>query len=370
MPLYIYQYPSWPQLHWDEIPIQKLLGELRYIQGKLSFQRQQMGMDAKGTALLETLTLDVVRSSEIEDERMDYNKVRSSIAKKLGLPSPEIEGQDPSIDGMVDIVLDAAINSGSPLSHELLCSWHASLFPVGYSGLKKIEVAKYRSGEMQIVSGAMGKEIIHYQAIEAKKVAAEMGIFLDWVNGTNEYDPIIKAAIAHLWFIIIHPFDDGNGRIARAITDMLLSRAEPGEERLYSMSNQILKERKAYYKVLQEVQYSDGNISAWLIWFLNCLKAALLDCEKIFRTTKSKTEFWNMHTNTALNARQRLIINKLFDGFRGKLKTSKWAKINKCSHDTALRDINDLIGKGILQKEDGGGRSTTYILVAPFDNIE
>ena len=241
--------------------------------------------------------------------------------------------------------------------------WHAALFPTGYSGLYQIEVGRYRTGEMQIISGAMGKEKIHYEAVSAQDLQTEMNQFLAWINNDNLLDPVIKAAIAHFWFIIIHPFDDGNGRIARAIADMLLARAEKSTERFYSMSSQILAERKQYYEVLQKVQHSDGDITDWLVWFLNCLQKSLLQTTVTVQKILLKASFWNAHETTDLNQRQHLMLNKLLDGFEGKLKTSKWAKIAKCSPDTALRDIRDLIQKGILQQEKEGGRSTNYEMV-------
>lgn len=250
------------------------------------------------------------------------------------------------------------------LTDERLFGWHSALFPAGYSGMHKIETARYRSGEMQIVSGAMGKERVHCEAVAAHLVKQEMDKFLSWFNEDITIDPVLKAAIAHFWFIIIHPFDDGNGRIARAISDLLLARADGSSERFYSMSSQILVERKQYYEVLQKVQHSSVDITDWLDWFLHCLKNALLATENTLQKILCKTEFWKIHENTELNARQRLMLNKLSDGFDGKLKSSKWAKIAKCSPDTALRDIKDLIEKGILRQEQQGGRSTNYALTA------
>ena len=321
-----------------------------------------LGFATKEEASLSTLTLDVIKSSEIEGEKLDYDQVRSSIARRLGINIAGLIPTNRNVDGIVEMMLDATQNYKRALTKKRLYGWHSALFPTGYSGMHKIEVGSFRSGEMQIVSGAMGKERIHYEAISAMLVKEEMNRFLSWFNEKDKIDPVLKAAIAHFWFIIIHPFDDGNGRIARAIADLMLARADRTTERFYSMSNQIMTERKKYYEILQKVQHSTGDITEWLDWFLNCLKNSLLSTEKTLQKILRKTEFWNVHEKTELNERQRLMLNKIFDGFDGKLKTSKWAKIAKCSPDTALRDIKDLIEKGILQQEQEGGRSTNYEL--------
>lgn len=338
-----------------------------------------LGFAAKEEASLQTLTLDVMKSSEIEGEKLEYNQVRSSIARRLGINIGGLVNTNRNVEGVVEMMLDATQNYLKPLSSERLYGWHAALFPTGYSGLHNIEVGRYRSGEMQIVSGAMGKERVHYEAIPALNVKSEMDKFLEWFNAStattsisgysknlNEnpsLDPVLKAAIAHFWFIIIHPFDDGNGRIARAITDLMLARADGTSERYYSMSSQILIERKEYYEILQKVQHSDGDITDWLYWFLNCLKNSLLTTQSALQQIFSKAEFWRIHEKTVFNERQRFMLNKLLDGIEGKMKSSKWAKMAKCSPDTALRDIQDLMDKGILRKEPQGGRSTNYELV-------
>jgi len=321
-----------------------------------------LGFAAKEEAKLTTLTIDVIKSSEIEGEKLNYEQVRSSIARRLGMNVAGLIHSGRNVDGIVDMMLDATQNYHLPLTQERLFSWNASLFPTGFSGLHKLEVGTYRSGEMNIVSGAMGKEKVHYEAIPAKKVKSEMDKFLNWFNDNSKMDPVLKAAIAHFWFIIIHPFDDGNGRIARAISDLMLTRADASPERYYSMSNQIQMERKHYYAMLQKVQHSRGDLTEWLDWFLHCLKNSLLTTGTILQKVLRKAEFWKIHENTELNERQRLVLNKLFDGFDGKLKSSKWAKIARCSPDTALRDIKDLIEKGILRQEQQGGRSTNYEL--------
>ncbi len=363
MAKYIYQYENWTDFTWNETEVNILFGEVRNLQGKISGQMNALGFSSKEEAALNTLTLDVVKSSEIEGEQLNYDQVRSSIARRLGINNAGLIPSNRNIEGIVDMTLDATQHYADPLTNERLFGWHAALFPTGYSGLYQIDVGRYRTGEMQIVSGAMGKEKIHYEAVSAQGLQTEMNKFLVWINNNNLLDPVLKAAIAHFWFIIIHPFDDGNGRIARAIADMLLARAEKSTERFYSMSSQTLIERKQYYEVLQKVQHSDGDITDWLVWFLNCLQKSLLQTTVTVQKILLKASFWNAHETTDLNQRQHLMLNKLLDGFEGKLKTSKWAKIAKCSPDTALRDIRDLIHKGILQQEKEGGRSTNYELV-------
>jgi Fic family protein len=363
MPKYIYQYGQWPEFKWNEKEIQVILGKVRHLQGKIIGQMETLGFFDKQEAVLSTLTLDVLKSSEIEGEKLNYEQVRSSIARKLGLEFAGMVHTDRNIEGVVEMMLDATQRYGEPLEQERLFGWHAALFPTGWSGMHKIDIGCYRKGEMQVVSGAMGKEKVLYDAPSHEVVEKEMEVFLNWINDDNKTDGVLKAAIAHFWFIIIHPFDDGNGRIARAISDMLLARSENSSQRFYSLSNQILTEKKVYYEVLQKVQYSEGDITEWLDWFLNCLYSALISTEETLKRVLQKAYFWDKHKETTLNSRQRLMLNKLLDGFDGKLKTSKWAKIAKCSADTALRDIKDLIEKGILKQENSGGRSTNYGLV-------
>lgn len=363
MAKYIYQYKNWADFTWEEKTIQKVFGEVRHLQGTIAGQMSSIGFSTKNEANLTTLTLDVVKSSEIEGEQLNYEQVRSSIARRLGLDVAGLVPIDRNVEGVVEMMLDATQNYLQPLTEDRLFGWHSSLFPTGRSGMYKIKVGNYRTGVMQIVSGAMGKEKIHYEAVEAKLVKQEMDKFFTWLNNDQtDLDLVLKSAIAHFWFIIIHPFDNGNGRIARAISDLLLSRSDGSTERFYSMSSQILVERKRYYEILQKVQHSDGDITEWLEWFLTCLKNALLETQNTLKKVVDKIEFWKHHEHTALNERQRLMLNKLLDGFEGKLKSSKWAKINKCSTDTALRDIKDLMEKGILKQEEQGGRSTNYEL--------
>lgn len=362
MAKYIYDYTNWTAFTWKDKNINIVFGEVRLRQGKIIGQMNALGFSEKEEARLNALTMDVVKSSEIEGEWLNYDQVRSSIARRLGINTAGLVTSNRHIEGIVEMMLDATQRYNQPLTEERLLGWHAALFPIGFSGPYKIEVGRYRTGEMQVVSGAMGKEKVHYEAIKPEVVKAEMDIFLDWFNNDTSMDLVLKAAIAHFWFIIIHPFDDGNGRIARAITDMLLARAENSAERFYSMSSQILIERKEYYKVLQKVQYSTGDITEWLEWFLNCLKNAMLASENISQKILFKAEFWNKHQQTPINERQRLLLNKILDGFEGKLQTSKWAKIAKVSTDTALRDIKDLIAKGILNQTNEGGRNANYEL--------
>lgn len=359
---YIYQYEQWPHFKWDEEEIQVVLGKVRHLQGKVFGQMGAMGFSIKQETMISTLTLDVLKSSEIEGEILNYEQVRSSIARSLGLEYAGMVHGDRNVEGVVEMMLDATQRYHEPLDHERIFGWHAALFPTGWSGIHRIDTGCYRKDEMQVVSGALGKEKIYYEAPPPDVVKKEMDTFLEWINSETKIDGVLKSAIAHFWFIIIHPFDDGNGRIARAISDMLLARSEDSPQRFYSFSNQILIEKKIYYETLQKVQHSTGDITKWVDWFLNCLHRALISTEETLKRVLYKTEFWDRHKETILNSRQRLMLNKLLDGFEGKLRTSKWAKITKCSADTALRDIKDLIEKGILKPEGSGGRSTNYEL--------
>ena len=363
MTKYIYQYPSWNNFTWDENKIQVILGKVRYMQGKLLGQMSSLGFSIKEQTHLTNLTLDVLKSSEIEGEKLNEDQVRSSIARRLGM---EYAGMTPSgrdVEGVVEMMLDATQKCKDPLDEDRLFGWHAALFPGGRSGMYKIVTGRYRDGEVQVVSGPFGKEKVHYQAPSPETVKKEMDQFLEWFNSDTPIDPVLKVAIAHFWFIIIHPFEDGNGRIARALSDMLLSRMDEAPYRYYSLSSQILVERKQYYEILQQSQHSDGEITAWLDWFLTCLNRSLESSQELILNVLHKTMFWEKHKETDFNARQRLMLNKLLDGIDGKLRSSKWAKMAKCSADTALRDIKDLIQKGILEQEESGGRSTNYKLV-------
>ena len=362
MEKYIYQYENWTDFTWDDKAINAAFGEVKLLQGKLIGQMNSLGFSGKEEVTLSALTLDVVKSSEIEGEMLNYEQVRSSIARHLGINTAGLVPSSRHVEGVVQMMLDATQQYRLPLTEKRLLGWHAALFPTGYSGPYEIEVGRYRSGEIQVVSGAMGKEKVHYEAIKPEFVKAEMDLFLHWYNTEEKLDSVLKAAIAHFWFIIIHPFDDGNGRIGRAIADMLLSCAEKSGERFYSMSGQILIERKRYYEVLQKVQHSSGDITEWIEWFLNCLRNAMLATENTMQKVLRKAEFWKFHEHTSINERQRLMLNKLFGDFEGKLQTSKWAKITNTSNDTALRDIKDLLEKGILKQTEEGGRNANYKL--------
>jgi Fic family protein len=363
MAKYIYEHSNWTAFTWQDVSISSLFGEVRLMQGKIIGHMNALGFSAKEEATLTSLTLDVVKSSEIEGELLNFDQVRSSIARRLGINTAGLVKSSRHIEGIVEMMLDATQRYDLPLTEERLFGWHASLFPTGFSGLYKIEVGRYRTGEMQIVSGQMGKEKIHYEAVKPELVKAEMDKFLDWFNNDNSLDLVIKAAIAHFWFIIIHPFDDGNGRIGRAITDMLLAKSEGSGERFYSMSSQILEERKKYYEVLQKVQHSSRDITEWLEWFLKCLRNAMYVSEETSNLVRQKAAFWKKHDSIIFNERQRNMLNRLLDNFDGKLQTSKWAKITKTSSDTALRDIKDLVEKGILVQTNEGGRNVNYELV-------
>lgn len=361
---YIYQHENWTNFIWNEEKIRDLFGEVKYLQGQLNGIMSTIGFSQKAETLLNVFTYDILKSSEIEGEILNYDQVRSSIARRLGIETAGLVPSAHNIEGIVEMMLDATQYYENPLTEERLFGWHHALFPTGYSGAYKIDVACYRKDEMQVVSGAFGQEKIHYEAVRAENVKPEMDIFLNWLNADNSQDSMIKAAIAHFWFVTIHPFDDGNGRIAGTITDMQLARAENSSQRFYSLSSQILVEKKAYYEVLQKVQWSsDSDITEWLVFFLKCMKNALLSSEEATKHILFKATFWAKHEHTPINERQRLMLNKLLDGnFVGKLQSSKWAKICKCSQDTAIRDIKDLLNKNILIQEEDGGRSTNYKL--------
>ncbi len=363
MAKYIYEYSNWPNFTWNEKGIQELLGKVRHLQGKIFGQISSLGFSIKEATMLSALTLDVLKSSEIEGEILNYEQVRSSIARKLGLEYAGMVYSDRYVEGVVEMMLDATQNYLIPVDNERLFGWQSALFPTGRSGMHKIDVGCYRNDIMQVVSGPMGKEKVHFQAPPPEQVKKEMDVFLNWLNKDTKLDLVIKSAIAHFWFIIIHPFDDGNGRVARALSDLLLARSDDSPQRFYSLSSQILLERKVYYSILQKVQHKDGDITEWLMWFMNCLHRSLKSTEKTMNKVLYKADFWDKHKNTEINSRQRLMLNNLFDGFEGKLKSSKWAKITKCSADTALRDIKALIEKGILRQEKSGGRSTNYELI-------
>lgn len=372
MKVFIYQLNNWPNFSYRVDVFVNLLSEVRNLQGRLLGRMESLGFDLRNEATLETLTLDVLKSTEIEGEILNLEQVRSSIARRLGMEIAGSVESDRNVDGMVEMMIDATHNSFKPLTAERLFDWHAALFPTGRSGMYKITVADWRkdtTGPMQVVSGAMGKGKVHFQAPDSSLVGTEMNHFLDWFNKNIEIDLVIKAALAHLWFVTIHPFDDGNGRITRALTDMLLAQSDRSTQRFYSMSAQIRIERKQYYEILEKTQKGNLDITDWIKWFLNCLINTLKSTDTILNRVLFKADFWNRHA-TVINERQKKLLNKILDGFEGKLTSSKWAKIAKCSKDTAIRDINDLISKNILQKEEAGGRSTNYELKKmPAGNI-
>ncbi len=361
--VYIHQQDNWPYFTWDNKRVLLKLGETRNLQGKLLGKMETLGFDLQNEAVLDTLTLDVIKSSEIEGEFLEKEQVRSSIARRLGLDIAGSVYSERNVEGVVEMMLDATQRYSTPLNSDRLFDWHAALFPTGRSNMYKITVADWRKGPMHVVSGPIGKEKVHYEAPKPELVAKEMSSFLYWFENEDGLDLVLKAAIAHLWFVTIHPFDDGNGRITRAITDMLLARSDKSIQRFYSMSAQIRVERKEYYNILEKTQKGHLDITEWILWFLNCLTNAINATEDILSKVLYKAEFWKLHSTTILNERQQKMINKLLDGFNGKLTSSKWGKINKCSQDTALRDIQDLIKKNILHKEASGGRSTNYELV-------
>jgi len=365
MSVFIHQQINWPNFTWNNDEIVNLLSEARNLQGRLIGKMESLGFDLRNEAFLDTLTLDVLKSSEIEGEYLNPEQVRSSIARKLGMEIAGSVESDRNVDGVVEMMLDATQNCFKSLTAERLFDWHASLFPTGRSGMYKITVADWRkdmTGPIQVVSGALGKEKVHFQAPDSILVEKEMNQFLDWFNNNLKIDLVIKAAIAHLWFVTIHPFEDGNGRIARALTDMLLAQSDKSNQRFYSMSAQIRTERKEYYELLEKTQKGNLDITKWIQWFLNCLIHALKSTDSLLVRVLFKADFWTKHSGVLINERQKKLLNKLLDGFDGKLTSSKWAKIAKCSKDTAIRDINDLIDKNILQKEAAGGRSTNYEL--------
>lgn len=363
---YIHNHSNWPKFYWDQEKIAQTLVDVRHRQGLLVGKMNALGFSLRDEAILQTLTLDVLKTNEIEGEILNPEQVRSSIARRLGMPVAGLVPSDHNVDGVVEMMLDATQKFDTPLSDERLFNWHAALFPTGRSGMYKITTGNWRKGDngpMQVVSGPMGQERVHFEAPDSSVLENEMKIFLDWFNNKMEIDPVLKAAIAHLWFVTIHPFDDGNGRITRAITDMQLARADKTAQRFYSMSAQIQKERKLYYDILESTQKSDDlDITKWLEWFLACLNHALDATQEILAVVFYKAHFWDKNFNKPINERQRLMLNKLLDGFTGKLTSAKWAKITKCSHDTALRDIKDLIKQEMLVQDDLGGRSTSYSL--------
>ncbi len=364
---FIYHQEKWPQFYWQEEALTELRIAVRYQQGKLLGRMAEIDVTFRAEAGLQAITEDVVKSSEIEGERLDRARVRSSIARRLNLEAGGAYSDDRHIDGVVEMLLDATQNCMTPLTAERLYGWHAALFPMGWSGRTKIRVGQWRDdalGPMQVISGAMGKEKVHFEAPAAVRVDQEMQQFLDWVNAINVTDGAMKAAIAHFWFVIVHPFDDGNGRIARAITDLLLARSEKNFQRFYSMSSQIMSERAAYYRVLERAQGDSLDITQWLVWFLSCLGRAIEGSETLVSGVLIKARCWRSWQQYGLNLRQQDMLNRLLDGFRGKMTLLQWMKLNHCSQKIAEGDLEQLVVCGVLQKHVGA-RSAWYTLIRP-----
>lgn len=362
---YIHELTDWPNLIWNEPELFQPFAAVRHRQGRLIGHMQVLGFPLREEAVLYALTEDVLKSSEIEGEILDREQVRSSIARRLGMDISGLVEADRDVEGVVEMMLDATQNYAQPLTAERLFNWHAALFPTGRSGMSRITVGAWRgieAGAMQVVSGPIGRERIHYQAPSSDLLDREMSRFLAWFD-TATLDPVLKAGVAHLWFVTIHPFDYGNGRIARAIADLALARAEGTAQRFYSMSAQIRAERKAYYDMLETTQRGGLDITAWLLWFINCLDRAFDRAELILANVMRKAKFWDSIVGQSLNDRQQKVLNRLLAGFEGKLTNAKWATMTKTSSDTALRDINDLVRRGILEKDSAGGRSVGYSLV-------
>jgi Fic family protein len=400
--MYIHEQPGWPKFKWSGTgperlapwpehsknasatgsvaPFQsmrsgkrlaQLLLEVRHRQGRLIGHMEALGFNLRQEALLETLTTDVLKTSEIEGERLDAAQVRSSLARRLGVKIGALKPADRNVDGVVEMMLDATRHYAQPLTEERLFGWHASLFPAGRSGMRKIAVGAWRkdtAGPMEVVSGPIGKERVHFQAPPAKRLAREMRALLHWFNAPSDLDQVLRAALAHLWFVTIHPFDDGNGRIARAIADMALARSENSPQRFYSMSAQIRQERAAYYRILEQTQHGGLDITPWMEWFLACLGRAIDGAQTALGSVLAKARFWERIQSVQINDRQRLVLNRLLDGFKGNLTSSKYADLAKCSQDTALRDIMALIERAVLAQNPKGGRSTSYALTPPTES--
>lgn len=363
--MYIHEREEWPEFSWNQAKIAALLAEVRHLQGRLLGRMESLGFQLQEQATLQTLTQDVVKTSEIEGERLDTHQVRSSIARRMGINVGGVSHIDRNVEGIVEVMLDATRRFEGAVTEERLFGWHAALFPTGRSGMRRIMAGGWRtdeSGPMQVVSGPIGHETVHYEAPGRERLKKEMTRFIQWCNTPPEMDPVIQSALAHFWFVTIHPFDDGNGRIARAIADMMLARSEKSAQRFYSMSSQIQRERDDYYTVLERSQKGRLDITLWIEWYLNCLKRALGASEQLLDTVLVKARFWKSRGGESFNDRQRKVINRLLDGFEGKLTSSKWARLTKCSQDTALRDINDLLERSVLKRDEAGGRSTSYEL--------
>lgn len=365
---YIWQSSDWPEWRYDLAALAGPMAEVSRAQGLLMGRLADVNMALRDQAGLAALTDDVVKTSEIEGEHLNVESVRSSIARRLGVDIGALAPVDRHVEGVVEMVLDATANCNAPVTRERLFGWHAALFPTGYSGLARVKAGGWRDdagGPMQVVSGPIGRQRVHFEAPSAERLEAETALFLDWINGASSGPPLIQAGLGHLWFVTLHPFDDGNGRIARAIGDLLLARADGSPQRFYSLSAQIQLERDAYYDILERAQKRSLDVTEWLSWFLDTLHRAVEQAQHTLDVVLVKARFWQRWATTPLNERQVKLLNRLLDGFEGKLTTSKWAAIAKCSPDTALRDITDLLARNVLQKSDAGGRSTSYELTAP-----
>ncbi|RFO96528.1 DUF4172 domain-containing protein [Rhodoferax lacus] len=372
-PRYIWQLPDWPQLHYDAAALAAPLAQVHRAQGQLMGRMAQLGLAERQQATLQVLTQEVLTTSAIEGERLSLDAVRSSVARRLGLDIGALAPSDRQVDGLVDVVLDATRNFDAALTDERLFGWHAALFPTGFSGRTRITVGAWRkdaSGPMQVVSGAIGRERVHFEAPPASSLLRQMKVFLQWFHAAPVGDALIKAGLAHLWLVTLHPFDDGNGRISRAVGDMALARAEGSSQRFYSFSAQIQRERKGYYEQLEAAQKGPLDVTPWLGWFLACLLRAVQGADATLVGVLDKAQFWQRWAGTPMNARQTQVLNRVLDGFEGKLTNAKWAALGKCSSDTALRDINELLARGVLQRLEGGGRSVGYALVAQGAPLE
>ena len=366
--MYLHQSNDWPIFFWDNDTLVPYVSKVRDLQGRLIGRMEGLGFELREEAVLETLTEDIVKSSAIEGEFLNPEEVRSSLARRLGIDISGLPDASRDVEGVVEMMLDATQKYRDLLTKDRMCGWHAALFTTGRSGMYKITVGEWRNdehGQMQVVSGPMGREKVHYTAPEANRLEVEMNRFIQWFNTDNSMEPVIKSAIAHLWFVSIHPFDDGNGRIARAIADSQLARADRTNQRFYSMSAQIMKSKKGYYAVLESTQKGSLDVSQWLVWYFERLTEALEVTDETLSKVLAKAKFWEIHKTTQLNERQVKMINVLLGDFIGKLHSSKWAKMTKVHRDTARRDIQDLIEKGILSDSGEGGRSTNYILNLP-----
>lgn len=366
---YVWEQPDWPQWTFDLAALATPLAQVHRAQGHLLGRMADIGLALRDQATLRVLTEDVLKTSEIEGEKLNPDTVRSSIARRLGVDIGALAPVDRHVEGVVDMVLDATTQHAEPLTQERLFGWHAALFPTGYSGLVQIQTGTWRddaTGPMQVVSGPVGRQKVHYEAPPANRLEPETGRFLQWFNNDDmapASDAVLKAGLAHLWFVTLHPFDDGNGRISRAVGDMALARAERSAQRFYSLSAQIQRERKDYYDLLEQTQKGTMDVTPWLAWFLGCLLRAIQGAEATLSEVMGRARFWQRWAQAPMNERQIGLVNRLLDGFDGKLTSSKWAVIAKCSADTALRDINELVSAGVLKKSESGGRSTSYELV-------